>query len=44
MYNHYHHPVYGYVTKYTTITLKGKTVRIPIHKLGVVRYERKAGV
>lgn len=44
MFNHHLYPVYGYITKYVTVTVKGKVVRIPIRKLGVVRYERKAGV
>ena len=44
MFNRYIYPIYGYTTKYVTVTVKGKVVRIPIRRLGVVRYERKESV
>ena len=44
MFNRYLYPIYGYITKYVTVTVKGKAVRIPIRKLGVIRYEQRAGV
>ena len=44
MFHNYLYTIYGYVTKYITVTVKGKIVRVPIRKLGVVRYERKESV
>lgn len=44
MFNRYLYPIYGYITKYITVTVKGKVVRIPIRKLGVARYKWKEGI
>jgi hypothetical protein len=44
MFNRYLYPIYGYTTKFVTITVKYKTVHIPIRRLGVIRYEKKVGV